>query len=50
MNDCAAAILKKAFHKISLEVHPDKNDSPNADKAFQRLNEVRWGRWAWQWR
>ncbi len=31
--------LNKIYRKMSLQVHPDKNDSPGASDAFRYLNE-----------
>ena len=30
--------VTKAFRKMSLHVHPDKNESPHAEAAFKRVN------------
>ena len=32
--------IKKAYRKLSLEYHPDKNSSPDAGSKFQKLNEA----------
>ena len=32
--------LKKAYHKKCLKIHPDKNNSPEADDAFKRINQA----------
>ena len=30
--------VKKAFHKASLTVHPDRNKAPQSDEAQKKLN------------
>ena len=32
--------LKKAYRKKCLKVHPDKNNAPDADEAFKRVNQA----------
>lgn len=34
------AEIKKAYRKISLRVHPDKNAHPKADESFKRVNKA----------
>nr|XP_016940344.2 dnaJ homolog subfamily B member 12 [Drosophila suzukii] len=32
--------VKRAYHKLALRLHPDKNRSPGAEKAFRRISEA----------
>lgn len=32
--------IKKAYHKLALKWHPDKNDSPEASEKFKQLSEA----------
>ena len=32
--------LKKAYHKLSMKWHPDKNKSDNAKEKFQEISEA----------
>eukprot|EP00964_Phaeocystis_antarctica_P113088 scaffold77175_cov53-Phaeocystis_antarctica.AAC.3 len=35
-----SSFVKKAYHRCSLHLHPDKNSSPDATAAFKRVNEA----------
>jgi DnaJ family protein B protein 12 len=37
---CTEKDIKKAFHKQSLKVHPDKNRAPKAGDAFKKINQA----------
>ena len=38
--DADADTLKKAFRKLALQWHPDKNPSPEAEERFKEINEA----------
>ncbi len=36
--DSDSSTIKKAYKRLSLEFHPDKNRSPEAPAMFQKIN------------
>lgn len=40
MPSASESEIKKAYRKLSLEYHPDKNSSPDASAKFQKINEA----------
>lgn len=38
--ECPTALLKKAYRNLSLELHPDKNKSPDAPEQFQKVKHA----------
>ncbi|XP_057787427.1 uncharacterized protein LOC131004715 [Salvia miltiorrhiza] len=39
-NNCTGEDVRKAYRKLSLKVHPDKNTAPGADKAFKMVSKA----------
>jgi len=38
--DASSSEIKRAFHKLAMRYHPDKNDSPEAAEKFKEFNEA----------
>lgn len=37
--DATERLIKKAFHKLALKYHPDRNKSPDAEAKFREIAE-----------
>eukprot|EP00249_Psilotum_nudum_P022553 c28562_g1_i1 orf=138-1223(+) len=37
--ECSAEEIRKAYRKVSLKVHPDKNKAPGAEEAFKAVSK-----------
>lgn len=40
--DATERQIKKAFHKLAMKFHPDRNKSPNAEAKFREIAEGEW--------
>lgn len=38
-SDATERQIKKAFHKLAMKLHPDKNKSPDAEAKFREIAE-----------
>ena len=38
--DCSEAEIKKAYRKLAMEFHPDRNPSPDAEARFKEITEA----------
>ncbi|CDJ56958.1 DnaJ domain-containing protein, putative [Eimeria maxima] len=39
-NDATEEVIKKAYRRLALMLHPDKNKAPKAEDAFKKVNKV----------
>lgn len=37
--DASQAEIKRAFHKLAIKYHPDKNKEPDAEEKFKKIGE-----------
>ena len=38
--DASADEIKKAFRKLAMQYHPDRNSAPEAEAKFKEINEA----------
>ncbi|KAF5752175.1 Chaperone protein dnaJ 49 [Tripterygium wilfordii] len=39
--NAGVAVIRKRYHKLALQLHPDKNKHPKAEIAFKLVSQVR---------
>lgn len=37
---CSVEEIRKAYRKLSLKVHPDKNKAPGSEEAFKKVSKA----------
>lgn len=38
LQDASQADIRRAYRKLSLQLHPDKNKAPDAEEKFRQVN------------
>lgn len=47
--DATERQIKKAFHKLALKYHPDRNKGPDAEAKFREIAEGKWTVFSAHW-